>query len=228
VVRRPGVTPLGTSLDEGVSVALPFADELFFLAHDDRTGKPRLNERVMGLTLAAGLIGELLLQQNIEIHDSRVIVTNPPPPIQELTRAVFDNIAGQVQPRMVRTWIAVFGEQARESIGLRLMNAGLVRRERARWPGWPSHRFVPVDPNTAFAGTARINVQMSSFETMPPTDVFLGGIAVTAMLGRHVLSGGGRRAEEQLQEFTATLPPACREVITALESTIVEVSMIRR
>lgn len=45
------------------------ADRLHLVAHDPATGRPRLGPRQLGLGLAAGLLGELLLGGLVQVTD---------------------------------------------------------------------------------------------------------------------------------------------------------------
>src|SRR5207302_8432860 len=47
--------------DTGMSGTGLVADDLYLLAHDDRTGKPLLHPRPLGIGLAGGLLAELIL-----------------------------------------------------------------------------------------------------------------------------------------------------------------------
>ena len=51
---------------------VPVAEMFFWLAHDDR-GVPGLRPRILGLTLAAGLLGDLVLIGKIVLRDDRVV-----------------------------------------------------------------------------------------------------------------------------------------------------------
>jgi hypothetical protein len=69
------------------------ADDLYLLAHHERTGRPHLQPRAIGLGLAGALLAELMLLGTICIRPEGFVVANHTPPgdeshdvTQEITR----------------------------------------------------------------------------------------------------------------------------------------------
>ncbi|MGH3736189.1 MAG: GPP34 family phosphoprotein, partial [Micromonosporaceae bacterium] len=56
------------------------ADDYFFLAVNDRTGRPKLAPKVFALGLAGALLGELILGERITIEGDRLRVVDRHPP----------------------------------------------------------------------------------------------------------------------------------------------------
>jgi len=44
------------------------ADDLYLIAHDDRSGRCRVSGRVAGLGLAAAILAELVLAELVTVH----------------------------------------------------------------------------------------------------------------------------------------------------------------
>src|SRR6266704_4142496 len=67
--RRPGGLGFrGRVLVARLSGTGRLADDLYLMAHDDRTGKPLLQPRAAGLGLAGALLAELVLAGRIEVE----------------------------------------------------------------------------------------------------------------------------------------------------------------
>ena len=56
------------------------ADQYFLIAHEDRTGRSRLHPRATGLGLAAGLLGELMLEGRVRIIEGVLLFVSRQPP----------------------------------------------------------------------------------------------------------------------------------------------------
>src|SRR5207247_5419662 len=84
------------------------ADDLFFVMHDDRTGRPRLHPRAVGLGLAGALLGELMLFARLSIQDGMLTVVDDRPPRDAVILTLLDQVLAERQPDGVRTWLAFF------------------------------------------------------------------------------------------------------------------------
>ncbi len=108
------------------------ADDLFRLAHHDRTGRPLLHASVAGLGLAAALLAELVVAEAIVIESDQVCVVSRTPPPDVLAHTVLGQLAGEVAGHTVRTWLAFLSQTSRERVALRLLRSGHVRPEAGR------------------------------------------------------------------------------------------------
>jgi hypothetical protein len=153
------------------------ADELFCIAHDDRTGRARLHPRVLGLGLGAGLLGELLLFDRITIYDGGVFVLRRDPPPDAVAHATLEHLVAQPQHRDVRTWLAFLAETAVESVAHRLVLAGVWRREEhRRLVGRARYSHMPVDPNAVVWRSVRLARLLASEDFIGLSDVLLAGL----------------------------------------------------
>src|SRR5205814_4789932 len=85
--------------------------------------------RVLGVVLAAALLGELALSEHLSVGDeellpSRMLV----PPADPLAHRMLEELRRSVHRRAVATWLQYFGLRAVADVGQRLQRAGLVRR----------------------------------------------------------------------------------------------------
>jgi hypothetical protein len=152
------------------------ADELFCIAHDDRTGRCRLHPRVLGLGLAAGLLGELVLWGRLDVRDGQVRVLRGDPPADALAHATVELLVAQPQYRDVAVWLAFLAETSVESVARRLTVAGVWRAvEQRRW-GRTRIGRVPVDGNAVVWRSMRLARLLTSGGPMTVPDVVLAGL----------------------------------------------------
>ncbi len=163
------------------------ADELFCIAHDDRTGRCRLHPRVLGLGLAAGLLGELVLFDRIDIRDGGVHVLRWDPPPDAVAHATLAMLLAQPQHRDVRTWLAFLAETSVESVAGRLVLAGLWRREEHRRLGRTRFSHVPTDGNAVVWRAIRLARLLTTDQPMTVPDVVLAGLVAVSGLADAVL-----------------------------------------
>ncbi|MEV0569774.1 GPP34 family phosphoprotein [Dactylosporangium sp. NPDC050588] len=79
------------------------ADELFRIAHDDRTGRSRLNPRVLGLGLTGGLLSELVPHRRIVIRDGVIVLVCREPPPDPLAHATLAQLITSPQHSGLQT-----------------------------------------------------------------------------------------------------------------------------
>jgi hypothetical protein len=195
------------------------ADDLYLVAHHEITGKPHLQPRALGLGLAAGLLGELLLAGAIDLNGGMVMIGDGIPPGEELTRAVLGQIAGQREDLPARDWLLFLARTATGDIARRLGQAGyLTRTTRRRFNRSP--RWVPADPDSAFAPLVRVKAALGARGPATAQPVLLGGLAAACGLS-HQLSlylppGAGHR----LDHAARYLDPGLRELIAQTQAAV--------
>ncbi|GIJ47564.1 hypothetical protein Val02_44500 [Virgisporangium aliadipatigenens] len=149
-------------------------DELFHVAHDDRSGRARLHPRVAGLGLAAALLGELVLDGRVEVHGDGLEIVRRDPPVDPLAHATLAQLLAQPHHHDVRVWLAFLGATAIESVAQRLVVAGQLRRVvHGRW-----RRRVYYLPENA-ERAAGVEVRLARLLTAPPPRPHPGRLALT-------------------------------------------------
>jgi hypothetical protein len=195
------------------------ADDLYLMAHHERTGRPLLAPRAAGLGLAGGLLSELILADAIGIcHDD--VITGPAPPDDVLAATVLSQVADEGAPRPVADWLAVLSRTAHDGVARRLEQAGYLVAVEAR--PWRPLRWVPSDPDCAFAPVARLK---SALDVARPTDadaqtLALAGLAeacgLSSRLTAYLPAGSRSRMEQAARRLDADL----REVIARTQATV--------
>ena len=194
------------------SVPLLLADELFLLAHDDVSGRPRLQPRATGLGLAGALLGELLLFGSITTREGTVVVLNLAPPADALAHRILDHITREQQRHPVRTWLAFFAQHAADHVAERLERTNVVTRVNSRRP-WAGPRWPPTDMNVGFAPLFRLRTQLFLHEPLTTDDIILVGLCTAAGLANLLLLDSPPHTRQYLDYVISTLDPAARELI---------------
>lgn len=196
-------------------------DQFFFVALDDRTGRPRLSEKVLGLGLAGALLGELLLEARISVAGQRVQVTDRRPPADALAHTVLDHLLAEPHGHPVRTWLAFLARTSREKVAERLWRAGDIRREQSRRM-WRTHtRYPPTDVNTAHGPTARLADALDRGRPLTWPETALAGLVVATGLDGHVLFTSDTTARAQLRHTVSQLlPPDLHELVWHLHAAV--------
>lgn len=128
------------------------ADDLHLLAHDDRTGRPRLKDRPLGLVLTGGLLAGLRMCLSITVtrHGAVTLYTGsggspgPGPPREPLAAQIRDMISREPAPLPVADWLLFLSQTAAEGVGARLQRSGYLTAPVRGWPPWRRWR-EPLD-----------------------------------------------------------------------------------
>lgn len=160
------------------------ADEFFYLAHDDRTGRPRLYSAAIAHGLAAALLAELYSEGRITIEGRHVRVTNPGPPEDRLQHLV-DRLKAEGHTE-TRTWLAFVATFAYDLVATRMSQLGLVRPR----PSGLLRRatlHVPTDTNAAAWPEGRLRLYLSRLMPLEHPDVALANLVLATGLDTRVL-----------------------------------------
>jgi hypothetical protein len=230
VHERQGARPAGRGypgpLDAGLSGTGLVADDLYLLAHDDRTGKPLLPPRPLGTGLAGALLAELMLARCIGLRSDTAVVISQDAPPAAVAGHMLRQIAGEPSPLPVRAWLGFLTRSAARDVALRLERAGYLTPVRSRVPGRPG-RMVPVNPDWAFAPMLRVRSALDRAREFTPHAGVLTGLAVACGLGFRLdqyQTGAGRSTGDAV----AYLPPDLRQLITQIQITVSSAVMSHR
>ncbi len=193
------------------------ANELFLMAHDDQTGKPRLNARSAGIGLAAALLAELIMAQKITIRGGAIVVCNRSAPSDALAHTTVDQIVAEPQHHAVRTWLAFLGQEAADAVGQRLARSGIVRREIQRRVFKQQASYVPADPESASWPWVRLRLRLARSQPMDEPDIVLSGLVSASGLDEWDDTPGARQYLGRLMSY---LPPPMQELIAETEALV--------
>jgi hypothetical protein len=189
------------------------ADDLYLMAHHERTGRPLLAPRAAGLGLAGALLGELVLDGAISVTASAVTAADPAPG-EELTAGVLGLVAAEPGPRPTQDWLAFLARTAPTGVARRLARAGYLTPGRS----WRGQRWIPADPDCAFAPVARAKSGLDRGGDVH--DVALAALAAACGLGARLALYLPSASRNRLPGAAGRLDAALREVITQTQAAV--------
>jgi hypothetical protein len=204
------------------------ADDFFLIAHDDRDGRSRLSPKSVELGLAGALIGELVLEQRILVEGPRLRLISREPPSDALAHTTLATMLAEPQHREVRTWLAYLGQTATDSIGQRLVRAGIVEQQQVRKLLRTTVRYVASDINLPAGRVVRLRRLLTSGEPMRVADTTLGGLAEATGLTGHILWDSDATSVRRLHAMVAALPPPLRDLIVQVEAAVGDAVLSQR
>ncbi|GGM66796.1 hypothetical protein GCM10011608_60150 [Micromonospora sonchi] len=196
------------------------ADEFFYLAHDDRSGRLRLFESAAAYGLAAALLAELGWERRITFESRYVRVTNAAPPKDWLQHLVLDRLVAEPRHTATRTWLAFLAETAYEQVATRMWQLGYLQpQQTGRW--WRQRTvYVPADMNTAAWSWARLSHQLRNYQPLSAFDVALAGLAVHTQLDPILLDGTPPATRAFLRHQVELAPLPLRDLFADLGAVV--------
>lgn len=214
-------TPAAAPLAEP-AVPLPptgrLADELFLIAHDDVTGKPRVPARTIRRGLAAAMLADLAFVGAVTVAATGMVVTGTAAPgaVDPWGRTVLRWIETDT-PHPPAAWIDRLAGHAYRSVADRLTVAGLVRSRTVRRWWWRRDTVYPaVDTNVAAWPWARLSMRVRRRTRLSAHDSTLARLCVATGLGGHILGVDTLTARRQLRQLLTPVPPGVDELVRRL------------
>jgi hypothetical protein len=191
------------------------ADDLYLMAHHEVSGRPYLHRRATGVGLAGALLAELVLAGCIRIRAESITGTGRAAPPDELARTVLGLVLSERHP--VPDWLAFLARSAGRDVARRLERQRYLTQDASRRP-WRSDRWVPVDPDCAFAPLFRAQAALDPAKPVTVAGATLAGLATACGLGSRLLPYGPKGARRCLDETVRQLAPDLRELIAQTQA----------
>ncbi len=196
------------------------ADDLYLMAHHESSGKPFLGPRPLGTGLAGGLLAELMLSGGVFAGFDGAVVADPVPEdrLDGLARYVRGQISGEPGRLDLPTWLQFLAQTAVGNVAVRLERAGYLTRAGGRM-SWRAPRWVPVDPDWAFAPLTQARPATDAARPLSAHAVVLAGLAAACGLRFRLdqyLSPAGRTVDQAV----ARLDPGLQRLIAAVQETV--------
>jgi hypothetical protein len=195
------------------------ADDLYFIAHDDHTGRPHLHPRAVQLGLAAALLGELMLVDRLIVQSGRIYVRSQQPPADALAHAILDRLVGQPHTEL-RAELAVIAGSAAEAVAQRLERDGQVRYVQTRRLTRTTGHWVPTDPSQAAWRTIRLRRLLSDGDEVTWHDVILAALLSAVGATGRLLRDAEPQARTRLTAIIARLPGSVAELVAHTEAAV--------
>ncbi|GAA1844648.1 GOLPH3/VPS74 family protein [Asanoa iriomotensis] len=211
--RRPTGSTLArrSSIDE-----VPLAGAFYLLAHDAATGRPRLRARAIDVTLAAGLLAEVLFLDLARVEGRQLIAVDGPVPADPLIRQVAHAV-GQ-ETHTVRTWLDYLSETALDDVIQRLHDGGIIAPIVARTVFRTTTVWRPTEPSIVASSSGRLALLLRTGAELAPPDVALVGLMHAAELDDILLFGAERPAREHLADVLRGTSSSLRILLTETQT----------
>ncbi|GLI02079.1 GOLPH3/VPS74 family protein [Phytohabitans aurantiacus] len=197
---------------------LRIADELFLIAYDRASARPRSAPWVSGPGMAAALLGELVLDGSVTIASGLLVAVDRWPSADPEAHPVLSQIAAEPRHLPVWRWLDLLGPGAMDAVGQRMVRAGRARRSETRRLWRTTVRYWPVDGDAANACVARLRDALDRESAMTVDDVTLAALVGAIGLGPEVL--GDRAGQDVLARLTATLPAPLHELVVRVQAAV--------
>jgi hypothetical protein len=191
------------------------ADDLYLMAHHEVTGRSYLHRRATGVGLAGALLAELVLVGSIRIWPEGIVRAGRAAPPDQLARAVLELVLSERHP--VSDWLTFLARSAEQDVAQRLERQEYVTLAGSRRP-WRADRWVPVDPDCAFAPLFRAQAALDPAKPVTVAGATLAGLAAACGLGSRLLPYGPKGARRCLDETVRQLAPDLRELIAKTQA----------
>nr|WP_312890563.1 GPP34 family phosphoprotein [Kutzneria kofuensis] len=200
---------------------LPLVEALFFLAHDEFTGKPQVARPSLEICLIGAIICDLLFTGRISVNDGCPAVTGKHGRGDRVSATVLAEIAAEPTGYPLREWIDHLRPVVVDMVVGQLADAGLVTPTAERSLLRRTYRYPPVDLLVAAGGRAEIRGAVLG---PAKPDVYNVSLALLAWhLGLDDLCEpqlDRRMLRAWLDRAAKPMPPAATEVLAAVEAAV--------
>lgn len=209
-------------------------DELVLCCLDQVSWRPIVRPRIIGLGLAACVIGQLVAFGKVELVERKLHLSYvAQPPTTVLMLEVWEAIKGEYTPQPIKTWLqylaehgAGTGELFQRVIG-RMASRGLISIERQ---GVLNRRtaYMPLNPTAAAWPYVRLRQRLNRHDLDLPSgrDAFMIGLLSRMGFGdRFVDAAQGR---SRLDAVVGELDPPVLEILDNLDVLVAKAAMTQR
>lgn len=161
---------------------LTLVDSLFFLTHDEFTGKPALRPTALGIGIAGAALCDLLLADRITVERKRIRPISRRGIGNSTADQVLSGILAERDTHTVREWVDHLRHDLPETAADNLLAAGIVRRETERVLLRRIHHYPPRDPLLSTAARSKARAAVLGTAQPDPHMICLALLAWTAGL----------------------------------------------
>ncbi|MEV6913075.1 GPP34 family phosphoprotein [Amycolatopsis sp. NPDC051071] len=198
---------------------LTLVDSLFFLAHDEFTGKPALRRTGLGIGMAGSALCDLLLAERITVERKRIRPLSRRRIGHPVLDRVFSEILAEREWHTAREWVTHLRQDVGETVADNLLTAGVINRETDRVLMRKNHRYPPRDLLLSTAARSKARAAVLGTERPEPHSICLALLAWTVGLDdlcEPELDRAGLRAWAEATH--RDLPRALAELISGIDA----------
>lgn len=209
----------------------PLPEEFFLLAHDDYTGSPVVNVKVLASGLAGAMLAELLITERIKIpvgENDRVYVADSrqwrgdSPAVQVTMR----EMGAQSQAAAARAWVEYLRDALYGLVGDDLAQRNVVRAETTGLLR-KSTKYVALDPLDA--SRARVGLRYVTERRSVGLDertMSLAGLATVTGLVDTIAEGANRDARDGLRRIGDALKGDLAAVVASVDKAVAAILLV--
>jgi hypothetical protein len=203
---------------------LTLAEDLFLLASDDATGRPRIPAAYLDLGLGGALLRDLALHGRVALADDHVVVLDRTPVGDPLLDAALRKVADQTKPREPDYRVRHLAHGARTAVERRLVERNVLAPDDHRLLGViPVHHTHQVDDRIEHDLERRLHEAVVLDRPASPETAALASLALAVGLDRHLFPRADRRAVRRRMEDIGAgdwVGPAVAHAIAADDATL--------
>lgn len=199
------------------------ADDIYWLFHDEGSGRTRVPARTAGIAVAAGLLAELSASGflHVDVDSVHPAAARPGRPDTVVTDPagveILSRVLAEPQPHPPRAWLAVLAHDAPHLVGRRMTRAGTaverpLRRSLARGLR-RDVTYLPTDPIAAAWPAARLTTGVRRHQRFDPADAFLLGLVSATPLAGDLLADSSPTMRRHALDQVADLPRSWQDLI---------------
>ncbi|WP_100444783.1 GOLPH3/VPS74 family protein [Glycomyces xiaoerkulensis] len=209
-------------------------DELVLCCLDPTTWRPIVRPRIIGLGLAACVVGQLIAFGKVNLVDKSLVLSyTAQPPNTVLMLEVWEAVKAEHTAQPVKTWLQYLAEQGMGSGGIfarvaeRMASRGLVTIERQGILG-RRLAYAPTNPSAAAWPFVRLRQGLNREDLTGPNgrDAFL--IGLLSRMGLEPRLADADLGRHRLEAVDRGLEPPIRKLLGHLDVVVGEAAMTQR
>jgi hypothetical protein len=209
--------------------ALPLADEVFLIGHDENSGKAHISDASLDTVLAGGVLGELLFTGQIALTEETLVVAYGDAPTGDVAR---DNamleIHKQAERYPVRAWVEHLRGDVRSMVAARLVRLGLIERVEARVMLKTTIRYPFRNRIAAATPIARLRYMLDHPANLDEHTAALAGLLLAGTLEFVFGGASSREVRTSLARMAETSHPQVRLLVAGVETAVAALAMRAR
>lgn len=209
--------------------ALPLADEVFLVGHDENSGKAHISDAALDTALAGAVLGELLFAGRIALSEETLVMAYGDAATGDMARdAAVLEIQKQAEHYPVRAWVEHLRTDIRPMVAARLIRLGLVERVESRGMLKTTVRYPFRNRIAAASPIARLRYMLDHPVNLDEHSAALAGLILAG--GLEFVFGGAspREVKMGLTRMAETSHPQVRLLVAGIQSAVAGLAMRAR